>query len=683
MPRPSREAVLRTAVLGGVLLLGWRVADSLLPHGVPSAILLLGLMFGAGNALFAVGLVMIYRATRVINFAQGALGAFAAVLAFELMAVKGWPWAVAVPLSVVAAVSASALLELAFLRRLKDAPRTIVTVATIGVAQVMTFLQLVLQPLFERSSDEGVTAVGARFPTPFGGTVFTLSRLPFNGNHILILVTVPLVLGGLAAFLSRTWTGMGIRSLAENAERAAMLGWPAPRLSTVVWAIAGLLSGLGAVLNAPVSSFAVSATVGPSLILHGLAAAAVGRMRSIPVTLVASLVLGVVEQSIYFNYSRSGPMDGLLLLVILVAFLAQSRELGRSTWNEVTSWRAVREVRPVAAELRDLPRVRAARGLSGLALGGIVLLAPTFLDLSHVRLVSVIFVYAMVGVSLVVLSGWAGQISMGQWAIVGVGAFATAWLTNHSHLSFVVVLAFGGSCGAAVCVLLGLPALRIRGIFAGITTLAFAIAAGSWFFTFGWLEPGRLVPRPRTSWFSLESETSMYYVVLAALVLSVLIGRNLRASRAGRLLVAVRDNENNAAAFGVAAIRVKLWAFAVSGFIAGLAGGLYALLVQRAEPAQFPPITSLFIFAIVVIGGLGSVAGALLGALYVQGTQYLLPGWAQFFATGIGMLLLLMAVPGGLSQLAYDARDRVLNRLASRQPEVLVPASLAVDSAAG
>jgi len=679
VPRPRNETVLRTALVGGALLVAWAVANAQLPHGVPSAIVLLGLMFGAGNALFAVGLVLVYKATRVINFAQGALGAFAAVLAFELMEVSGWPWGIAVPLSVVAAVAASALLELAFLRRLKDAPRTIVTVATIGIAQVMTFLQLVLQPLFEHASDHGVTAIGARFPTPFGGTVFTLSRLPFNGNHVLILVAVPLVLLGLARFLSRTWTGMGIRAVAENADRAAMLGWPAPRLSTVVWAIAGLLSGLSAVLTAPVSSFAVSASVGPSLILHGLAAAAIGRMRSIPVTLGASLALGVVEQVIYFNYSRSGPMDGLLLLVILVAFLAQSRELGRSTWQDVSSWRAVREIRPVPVELRHLPRVRAARGLGGVALGGAALLAPTYLDLSGVRLLSVVFVYAMVGVSLVVLTGWAGQISMGQWAIVGVGAYASAWLTNHSHLSFIVVLAFGGAAGSVVCVLLGLPALRIRGIFAGITTLAFAIAAGSWFFTFGWLEPSRLVPRPRTSWFSLESESRFYYVVLAALLLSILIGRNLRASRAGRLLVAVRDNENNAAAFGVAGVRVKLWAFTVSGFIAGLAGGVYALLIQRVEPASFPPITSLFIFAIVVIGGLGSVTGAVLGAFYVQGTQYFLPGWAQFLATGVGMLLLLMMVPGGLSQIAFDARDRALRRIAEPRERL----TLAVDSAAG
>jgi branched-chain amino acid transport system permease protein len=360
-------------------------------------------------------------------------------------------------------------------------------------------------------------------------------------------------------------------------------------------------------------------------------------------------------------------MDGLLLVVILVAFLAQSRQLSRSSWEDASSWRAVKEIRPIPRELRDLAPVRVLRHGGGAALLLLAVLAPAALGLAQVRLLAVIYVYAMVGLSLVVLTGWAGQISLGQWGIAGVGAFATAWLTNHSQVNFVLVVLAGAVCAAVVSVLLGLPALRIRGIFAGITTLAFAIAAGEWLFTFSALEPARLVPRPHMSWLDLTSERSYYYVVLVALVACLLIARNLRGSRMGRLLVAVRDNEQNSAAYGVSPTVVRVTAFAVAGFIAGIAGGMYTLLVQRAEPMDFGATTSLFVFAIVVIGGLSSVSGALLGAVYVQSVSYFLPGWARFLATGFGMLLLLMVAPGGLAQLAFDARDRAVAFVARRQ----------------
>jgi branched-chain amino acid transport system permease protein len=681
VPRSLRlESVVNTAVLLAVLVLAFTTAAARLPHGAPAGIVLLGLTVGSLNGLLGVGLVLIYRATRVINFAQGALGAFAAVLAFELMAVMHWPWVAAVPLSLLAAVAMSALLEFAFLRRLRTAPRTLVTVATIGLAQIMLFLQLVLQPLFEQTADEGVSAIGSRFPSPFSRPFFTLFPVLFRGDHLLILCVVPVVLFALNRFLARSWTGMGIRGIAENSDRATMLGWPAPRLATTVWAIAGLLSGIAALLQAPVAGFADTGSAGPGLIVRGLAAAAIGRMVSIPVTFVAALGLGVVEQLVFFNYSRTGPMDGLLLAVILVAFLSQSRQLGRSLWQEASSWRAVREVRPLPAELRNLLPVRAARQGGPALLLLLAVAAPSALGLAHVRLLAVVYVYAMVGLSLVVLTGWSGQISLGQWGIAGVGAFSTAWLTNHTQLNFVLVLLAGAACAAVVSIVLGLPALRIRGIFAGITTLAFAIAAGEWLFTFSSLEPGRLVARPHLSWLDLRSERAYYYVALGALVVCLLMARNLRLSRMGRLLIAVRDNEQSSASYGVSPTVVRVTAFAVSGVIGGIAGGVYALLVQRAEPADFGATTSLFVFAIVVIGGLGSVTGALLGAAYVQSAQYFLPGWARFLATGIGMLLLLMAAPGGLSQLVYDARDRAVAALGRRRE---TPATVvAVDSAA-
>ncbi len=661
------ERGVNTLVGAAVAALVWATAAARLPQGVPLAIVLLGVVIGSLNGLLAIGLVLIYRTSRVINFAQGALGAFSAVLAFELMSVTDWPWIVAVPLSIIAAVVVSAGLEFATLRRLQRAPRLIVTVATIGLAQILVFLELVLQPLFERGAS-GVSAVGSRFPSPFDGRAFTIFPVTFAWDHVVILIVVPVLLAGLTLYLSRTWSGVAMRGVAENADRAGLLGVPHPRLSTYVWAMAGLLSALTAILKAPVIGFATGGSAGPGLILRGLAAAAVGRMTNVPITFAAAVGLGIVEQVVFFNYGRTSPMDGLLLGVVLVAFLLQRKRVERSSWTEAVSWQATASIRPIPSASRRLPEVIATRWGGALAALAAVSALPAFLGLDHVRLLSVIFVFGVVGVSLVVVTGWAGQISLGQWAVAGSGGFTVAYFANNTNVDFIVALVVAGLVGATLSIVLGVPAIRIRGIFAGVTTLAFAIAAESWFFSFDFLDGDERVARPELfGRISLESERTFYYVALAMLIISVVAARNVRESRVGRLLIATRDNEMAAAAFGVSTVVARLWGFGIAGFIAALGGGSYVLLIQQAGPGDFPAITSLLLFAIVVIGGLGSIAGALAGAAYVQGARYLLPEYASFLASGVGMLVLLIVLPGGLSQLMYDVRDRALMRLSSRK----------------
>jgi branched-chain amino acid transport system permease protein len=235
-----------------------------------------------------------------------------------------------------------------------------------------------------------------------------------------------------------------------------------------------------------------------------------------------------------------------------------------------------------------------------------------------------------------------------------------------------------GLAGAAVAVLIGLPALRIRGLFLGVTTLGFALAAGSWFFqSFDIFRPRGAILRPVLfGIWDLRSERAYYYVCLAALVLALLAGRNLRRSRVGRVLIALRDNEKGAQAFGVPLVRTKLTAFAASGFMAAVAGALYAYHQQQLRPDRFPSELSLLIFSMVVIGGMGSMGGALLGAVYVRGTQYFLPAQFQLLVTGVGVLILLLFFPGGLGQVVYQLRDNYLRRVANKRG-LLVPSLVA------
>ena len=655
-------------------LLGKGVAGShLLPAVVPSGIFVEGAILGALNGLLAVGLVLIYRTNRIINFAQGELGAFAATLAEELHVRFGWPFAPAVLMGIAAAVASSALVEFAVIRRFSKAPRLILTVATIGVAQILGFVELAI-PAYLNTGRNRVFSTKLSTPLSFH---FDYAGVRFTGDHLLVLVATPLIILGLVWFFRSTGYGLAARATAENSDNARLLGVRVKRVSLIVWTLAGLLSAITAILEAPVVGFQFGAIGGFTLLTRALAAAVIGRMESLPVTFGAAVLITTTQQTLFFGTGKSGPTDGFTLAVIVVALLVQRRRLGRL---EITtsSWQAVQEVRPVPAELRRVPEVRLAKyGLGALGAGALVLL-PFFLQPKNTSLTSVIMIYAIVGISLVVLTGWAGNLSLGQWAIVGVGGLVAGRLATMARpLDFFLVLLVAGSCGAAVALVIGLPALRIRGLFLGVTTLAFAVAAGQWFLGFRIFEIDSAIQRPAMfGIWDVSRERSYYFVCLVALVVALGVGRNLRRARIGRVLIGVRDNEAQSRALGVRITRAKLSAFAISGFLAAVAGGLYAYHQQTLRADRFPPELSVLMFSMVVIGGMGSMSGAILGAIYIRGIQYFLPAQFQLLVTGVGLLVLLLFFPGGLGQILFNLRDGYLRWVAERRC-LLVPSLVA------
>ena len=648
---------------------------------VPNGVYLRGAIVGSLSALLAIGLVLIYRANRIINFAQGALGAVAATMAAQLFQVYRVPWALAVPAGLLAALIASLLTEFFVIRRFAKAPRLILTVATIGVAQILSVIEL-LPNLLNRGVDrDRFRPEGLR--SPLGGAIdFSYAGVRFTGDDLLVIVFVPLVLVGLAFFFRYSRYGVAARAAAENAERARLLGCRVTRVSLVVWGLAGLLSALTAILRAPILGFQLGAIQGPGLLLRALAAAVIARMESLPVTVGAAILLTMGEQTVFFAFGRAGPVEGFVAIVLVLALLFQRKQLGRVDPG-ASSWRAVQEVRPIPRELVRLPEVRWAKlGSIAVFLLVVILLPGPFgfpgVDSSTVSLASVVVIYAMVGVSLVALTGWSGNLSLGQWAIAGVGALVAAKLaTQQPPQDFFVVLLIAGLAGTAVSVVIGLPALRIRGLFLGVTTLAFAIAAFSWFFQWEVLRQTQVIVRPVLfGIWDVTSERDFYYVTLAGLAFVLFIGSNVRRSRWGRNLIAIRDNETHAQAFGMRLVTTKLSVFALSGFLAAFAGGLYAYSQTFLAHSAFLPEISLLMFSMVVIGGMGSLTGAILGAIYVRGVQYFLPVEFQLLATGAGLLLLLLAFPGGLGQVFYSLRDRYLRWVADRRG-LLVPSLLA------
>lgn len=669
--RSSRAALIAT-IIGAV----WFLAASVLPAGLPAGIALRGVVIGLLGGLLAMGLVFIYRANRIINFAMGELGAFAATLAYELITQSGLPYVVAIVLSVLAATALAALIEVAVLRRFARASRLIAAVVTIGLAQLLLFLQLILPPLFERYAlEQGAGRLD--FPSPFRDTAFTLSGTVFRQDEVVALIVVPLVALGLTLFLWRSRFGTAIRAASQDADRAGLLGVPVFRLHTLSWAIAGALAGIAAILRAPIVGFFPGDLGGASLLTRALAAAAIGRFTSLPVTLAAAVGLSIVEQVYVFNFARGAPLDLLVLAVVVVGLLVRrAGGMGRAGWSDASTWKAVELPRPDVRWLVD-PRLRRMRR-AGIAVAVVAVLSIPFVaNLEVVRLVSVILVFSIVAASLVVLTGWAGQISLGHWALVGVGGATTAVLsTLPSPPPFVLILLGSVVVGAATGALLGLPALRLAGLFYGVTTLAFAVAAGGYIFRLELLQPEGLVRRPQLLGFGdLSTEGEFFFVVLVVTVI-VLIGvRNLRRSRVGRLLIAVRDNELAAGSYGTNAWLVKLTAFGISGGLAGAAGCLYVFLIQNFDAADFQASRSILLFGMVVVGGLGSLAGAVLGAVYVLAAQFLLPSWGSFLATGLGVIMFLMVFPGGLAQIAFRWRDRLATWITGADRAVRPPRS--------
>ena len=227
--------------------------------------------------------------------------------------------------------------------------------------------------------------------------------------------------------------------------------------------------------------------------------------------------------------------------------------------------------------------------------------------------------------------------------------------------------------GVVAAVVIGLPALRVKGLFLAVTTLAFAIATQQWLLSRSLFLGGTTVailPRAHLGPVDLRDQRTYYYLCLAALVIAIAVVTRLRNSGIGRSVIATRDNERSAAAFTVVPARAKLTAFAISGAICGLAGGLFAGLFVQFGVTSFPVETSISVVTIAVIGGLGSVIGPVLGALWVIGLPAAFgddPNIA-LLTSGIGLLFLLMYFPGGLIGIVYLVRDQVLSLAARGRP---------------
>lgn len=695
-PRRARPGRGRGA--GELLVLaGMLVLVQAAPRPVPLGIHALGLAAGAGIALHAVALLLVYRVHRFVNFAQLHIGLLAG-LVFVLLVqgerlvdaarsacggcisaqpgplVRNVNFLVAVVVAVGAAVLASWLLSLLVGRRFAQAPRIVCSLVTVFAAQVLAGLRPLLEglllpaPTGTETRQDVVQLVEKRSTRPPGDFVWRIDELgQYRMGQVLTLVLVAVAAVTVSRWLGRTRAGAEVRAASERPARARTLGVDVAAVGDRVWIVSGLLAGLvgvfssfGAVLSGVRTSEVASTTL--ALILVALL---VARFEHVGRAALAGVVLGVIADGALHGYQSSEPLQAALVVFVGVLMLLQRDPTTRAEQEAEAAAGITAEVSPVPPELRALPQVRTWRRALGTAGAVVVLGLPWAMSASTVTSAAAFVVLVLVGLSLLVLTGWAGQLSLGQMGVAAVGAWAAA--VTHLPAPFAVLV--GGLAGTGAALAIGVPALRLRSVNVAIITMAFALSAPVVFAGDRLL--GRWLPdsvdRPGLFGMDLHDPRVFYYVVTTLVAAACIAVVGLRRSRTGRVLIAGRSNPAALTAMGVSAFRAKLTAFAVAGFLAGTAGALLVYHEGGVRAEAFSADAGLGVFLYSVVGGLGGIAGPVLGFAFEAVVTLSSTNPVVVFAgTGLGGILLLLAAPGGLAQLVYDARDAGLRRLAVR-----------------
>jgi branched-chain amino acid transport system permease protein len=663
--------------------------------GTSPADFISGISLGALYGIIGVGLILIYRTARIINFAAGAIGAVPAIVALLMDVQLHISYLICLPVAVVGGPLFGIVIDVVVMRRMRRAPRLIVTVLTIGVAQSLAVVAFFIPLWFGAHNAEEVSLV----PTPWATWIIHNGRgQPLvTGNDVAALVVVVAMSVGLALFLRYNRMGIALRASAENADRASLLGIPVLRVATVAWALAGLLSAVAIFFSSPLIGVPSDASLGFNTLLYALAAGVVARMERIGLALGAGMAVGVLIFSTIATTGDNSLAEALMVVIIIGALLLQRRSFTRAQDSGEGTWQAVKMFRPVPSELRNLPQVVAGRtGVVGVLVAVMVVL-PFVVGAANVPYLILLPLFGIVAVSLVVLTGWAGQISLGQFGLVGLAAEVAGGLAANHNIDFFAALAVGIGVGAVAAVVVGLPAVRIQGLYLAVTTLAFGFAVEYYLMNSHYWFGRHLMPsglaahltRPLLyGRINLESDKTFYFVCLLFLALCMGAAYSFRRLRSGRVLIAVRDNARAAPAYSINLTRTRLAAFAISGALCGVAGVLFAYAQRNVVPGSYDVMTgSIAVFLAATVGGMSSIGMAVVGAMGLEASVAFGPvlydalgqTWASvlpLLLTGPLLVITLIQNPGGTADWAFGVRDNWLRRLAERKG-ILVPSLLA------
>jgi len=580
---------------------------------------------GAVYALIALGFVLTYKTSGVFNLAFGAQAYVSAAMFFQCRNEWGWATGPAFVVSVLLLAPAIGLvLEQLIFRHLRNAPNVAKLVVTIG-------LTVALPNLFEILT--GFTAVAGRTPEGIvseGNSVFydPFGVYAFSRNELVDMGVGLLAMLGLAALFRYSAIGLRMRAVVESPKMTELNGIRSDRVSAFAWALSSLFAGLAGVLIAPKFN-TLSSPDFFNLVVVGIAAAAFGRLVSLPRALAGGLGLGIFIA--LFNTFVPQWSDTLTFLKPLKENLTPAVPFV-ALFGLLVLWPAIRRTReatdplsgvdPPPAAPAHVTRSKgwtiAARWGGGGMLAVIGLIVYSQADKSWLFVVTQAVILSTIYLSITVITGFAGQISLCQGTFAAIGGFTVFQLADRYQTSVLVAAVVGAIIAAAVGALLSLPVLRLGGIWVAIATLAFAYFFDSVMVRFSFvgggdtsLLQGTRVPRPAIGpWDFKDDRAMLVLAVIVFIVLSFFVVR-VREGTVGRTLRALRGSEVAAASIGISAVRARVIAFAFSAFIAAIGGAMLTIQQKNVNyPSNFSPFTALFWMVLVVTLGSQTVEGA-------------------------------------------------------------------------
>jgi branched-chain amino acid transport system permease protein len=613
---------------------------------------ILGLGAGAAYALLGVGVVAVYKGSGILNFSQGAMAMFAAYC-YVALANLGVSSGFAALFTVAGAALGGALIYVVVIKALRNAPQLAKAVTTIG-------LLLAFQGLANLLWGTSTTVVPSLLPTG-QVNVFGVSVGEDRLWAVLVVAVIAIV---LALIYRRTVFGMATQAAAENERGAALIGFSPDVISAGNWALGGACAALAGVILVPITGLDINLLT--LMIVPALAAALLGGFRSFGITVVAGVLIGVIQSELTNYTTVTGAQEAVPFLVIILAMVFAGRTIPeRGTLGYQ---------RPPFA-----PRTR-INPLTVLGVGALFALGLVLFSDVYDNALTTSMIMTIVALSLVVVTGFLGQISLAQMAFAGAGAFTVAKLGSSLDLAFPWPLLGAAVVATLASVLVGLPALRVRGLSLAVITLGFAVAVYAAVFSNPHFNGGSaLAVEPPGLWgFSLNPATHparFGFAVLAAMGLCALGVLNLRRSPSGQRLLAVRSNERAAAASGLNVTVLKLQGTALSALIASLGGGLAAYQFGFASPDQFSPFASVLVLTVVYIGGIACVSGAVIAGLIASGGVLftLLTGIGSLteywtLITGVALVATALSQPDGVAVKNMQILAALRGRLRERGP---------------
>ena len=612
-----------------------------------------GIVSGAIYAVAATGLVVTYTTSGIFNIAHGAIGMVSAFLYWELRVNQHWPAPIALFIVIfVAAPLLGAVIERTLMRRLRGASVAQSLVVTVGLLVLLLGLgEAIWKP-----------TVARELSPFFDPKKFKLLGV-FVSWHDAITVLVGIAVAIFLWFLlSRTRVGIAMRAVVDDRNLLSLNGARPDRVSMLAWALGSSLAAIAGILLAPLLQ--LNHLVLTLLVVNAYAAAMVGRLRSLPMTYVGGLILGLAESYTVGYVHLQGWLIGLrpsiptLFLFVVLLLLPESR---------------LRAARLAGAVSPRVP-TRRMSAAGAVALVAVAVVVSRFLGSGDLIRVGQGLAFGLIMLSLVPLTGYGGQVSLCQMTFAGLGAFSMVKLgANGSIVGLIVAAALAAGVGA----LIALPALRLQGLYLALSTMAFAALMDNMFFTnshvfgnFGTAAVARL------KFLGLHVTSERSYFVLLAIAfagLSMLV-MWVRRGRFGRRLAAMRDSQVACATIGMSLARTKLMVFMLSAAMAGLAGALYGGLKGSAGPIDFQMFQSLPILLLAVLGGITTASGALIGGLafsFLGVLQAHFPsiGGLTYLLTGLGAVS-IGRNPNGLSFVISQRLRQLFPRL-SAPPAVL------------